>query len=147
MVIALMAGLLGLGLLMSMDVFHGTTFRSTRQTLVSVLTLARSRALANDYQSSYGVCYNAPSQLVIFRGTTYVSGNTTNDSIPINPSVPLESSRDDAGALPDNFFSCGTDAIVFSQLAATTTEGFIYVKEADSREFKIQVNKEGTILW
>jgi prepilin-type N-terminal cleavage/methylation domain-containing protein len=130
--------LLGLGLLMSMDVFRGTTFRSTRQILLSALTTARGRALANMLQSPYGVCYQAPD-FVIFRGKTYADG-VTEDTIPGNPSVTVSG----------GYFNCtGPEAvgIVFSQVAATTTGGTLIVEEEGHPDASITVNSEGALIW
>lgn len=138
-VVSLMAALLGLGLLMSMDVFRGTTFRSTRQVLVSALTTARARALANDHQSAHGVCYRAPD-FILFRGTTYSATNASNERIIGNPKVLLTS--------PTDSFTCGTGAgIVFAGVSAQTAGGTITVTEEGHTAATITVNAEGTIIW
>lgn len=138
--ISLISILLSLGLILSMDVFRGTVFRSTRQVLVSSLTTARGRAVSNLYQSTHGVCYLAPN-FVIFRGTSYSATSPYNETIEGNPAVTLSS----AG----NFFTCGSGAgIVFSQLAATTSNtGMITVTESGHADETVSVNGLGTILW
>lgn len=138
--IALMSVLLGLGLILSMDVYRGTIYRSTRQVLISSLSTARGKSLSNLFQSPHGVCYLAPD-FVIFRGTTYVANSTLNETVPGNPAVTLSS----AGS----FFNCaGGTGIVFSQLAATTSNtGIITVSESGHADETVSVNSLGTIIW
>ncbi len=137
-VISLMAVVMGLGLLMSIDVFRGTTFRSTRQVLVSALTTARSRALANMYQSPEGVCYSAPD-FIIFRRSSYGSANSADEHVPGNPSISL------TGAI--NCTGMGAGAVVFSQIAATTSGSTITISETGHPNATVSVNTEGTIVW
>ena len=138
--IALMSVLLGLGLILSMDVYRGTIYRSTRQVLISSLTTARGRALSNMYQSTHGVCYASPD-FVIFRGTTYSAASLYNETVPGNPSVTLSSTG--------GFITCGSGTgIVFSQLAATTSNtGIITVSESGHADETVSVNSLGTIIW
>lgn len=138
--IALFSVLLSLGLVLSMDVYRATLFRSTRQVLVSSLTTARGRSLSNMYQTTHGVCYLAPN-FIIFRGTTYGATSGFNETIPGNPAVTLTSTGD--------FFSCGSGTgIVFSQLTATISHtGTITVAEQGHSSETITVNSLGTIIW
>lgn len=138
-VIALSGTVLGLGLLLSMDVYRGTTFRSTRTTLVSALTTARGRAMSNQYQSAHGVCYSAPD-FIIFRGATYSAGGS-NDRIAGNPAVTLTSAS--------SFFTCGTGTgIVFSQISGVSSNtGTITIHESGHTDETVSVNTEGTIVW
>ncbi len=138
--IALMSVLLGLGLVLSMDVYRGTLYRSTRQTLISSLTTARGRSLSNLFQSTHGVCYGAPD-FIIFRGTTYSASSPYNETVPGNPAVTLTSTG--------GFFSCGNGTgIVFSQLAATSSNtGTITVSESGHADETVSVNSLGTIIW
>lgn len=138
--ISLMSILLALGLILSMDVYRGTTFRSTRQVLVSAITTARGRALTNLYQTTHGVCYLAPN-FIIFRGTSYSATSPYNETIGGNPAVTLTSEG--------GFFTCGSGSgIVFSQLSATTSNtGVITVIESGHTNETVSVNSLGTILW
>lgn len=138
--ITLMSMLLGLGLVLSMDVYRGTLYRSTRQVLVSSLTTARGRSLSNFFQSPHGVCYLAPD-FIIFRGTTYSASSPFNETVPGNPTVTLSSTG--------SFFTCGSGVgIVFSQLAATTSNtGIITVSESGHADETVSANSLGTIIW
>lgn len=128
-VIAIFSVLITLGLFMSMDTFRGTNHRSEESTVVSLLEKARSRALANIYQTPWGVCYIAP-EYVIFRGTSCTALLSTNETIPASVANPA-------------IFSA---PIVFSQLSATTTGGTVTIVQ-DERISTITINYEGTIDW
>lgn len=136
----LLSILFSLGVILSMDVYRGTLYRSTRQVLISSLTTARGRALSNMYQSAHGVCYLAPN-FIIFRGTTYSANSSSNETVPGNPAVTLTSTG--------NFFTCGSGAgVVFSQLSATTSNnGTITVAESGHASETVSVNSLGTIIW
>lgn len=128
-VIAIFGALIALGLFMSMETFRGTLFRSEQDIVVSVLQKARSRAMANMYQTSWGVCYITPDY-VIFRGTECTAGLPTNETIPASPASAVTFSA----------------PIIFSQLSATTIGGTITLMQ-DGRTSTIAVNQEGTIGW
>ena len=138
-VIALSGLVLALGLLLSMDVYRGTVFRSTRSILVSSLTTARARALSNQYQSPHGVCYSAPD-FIVFRGSSFSTAQDK-ERIGGNPAVTLTSTS--------SFFTCGTGTgILFTQLSATTTNtGAIIVTQSGHIDETVSVNALGTIVW
>ena len=138
-VIALSGLVLALGLLLSLDVYRGTVFRSTRSILVSSLTTARARALSNQYQSPHGVCYSAPD-FIVFRGTSFSTAQDK-ERISGNPAVTLTS--------PSFFFTCGTGTgILFTQISATTTNtGIITVTQSGHADETVSVNALGTIVW
>lgn len=113
-VMAIFTLLIGLGLFMSMDSYRGFSFRSERDVVVSLLEKARSRAMANIYQTPWGVC-TIGSDYVIFRGTTCTPGGATNESLAKkSPAVGVSG------------FSSG---IWFSQLSGTTTGGTVVVTQ------------------
>ena len=138
-VIALSGLVLGLGLLLSMDVYRGTTFRSTRSVVVSALTTARGRAMTNQYQSPHGVCYSAPD-IIIFRGSSFGTASDQ-ERIRGNPAVTFST----AG----NFLTCGTGTgVVFTQVSGTTTNtGTMTVSQPGHASETVSVNAGGTILW
>lgn len=131
-VIAILTGLMGLGLFMSMDSYRAYLSRSERDTVVSLLERARSHAMANIYQTPWGVCYISPNY-IIFRGTTCTAGAATNEATPANPGVAI-SGLD------------STSPIVFSQLSGSTAGGVVIVTE-QGRVSTITINYEGTIIW
>jgi prepilin-type N-terminal cleavage/methylation domain-containing protein len=136
-VIGLVAAVMTLGLFMSMDTMRGTHFRSEQQVQVSALMKARSRAISNVHQSAWGVCYAAPGY-IIFRGQTYAAGAATNETVAGDPGVGY-------AALPGSF-ACGSGAVVFSQLAGTTTPIELALTQA-GRTATTTIHYEGTIIW
>lgn len=138
-VMALFSLLLSLGLILSLDVYRGTTFRSTRSVLVSSLTTARGRAMNNVLASPHGVCYSAPD-FILFRGPLY-SPSAVLDRIPGNPVVRISS--------PSDFFTCGIGTgVIFAQLDGTTTQTATLTITEDGRpSSQVSVTSEGTIIW
>lgn len=136
--IAIFSMLLGMGLIMSMETFRGTIYRSEEGTIVSLFERARSRAMNNINQSSWGVCYIAPNY-VIFKGSS-CSAPAVTDSIDANTSVASASN-----------FSSKFPTVVFTQLSGTTTapvgSPFNLAVTQDSRSDVISINNEGTIIW
>jgi prepilin-type N-terminal cleavage/methylation domain-containing protein len=136
-VTAIFAVIIALGLLMSMETFRGTTFRSERDTMIGVLTKARSRSMANIKQSPWGVHYAGSPNFTytIFKGSTYVAGAATNEDLPGNKDSTVT--------------GWPVGDIVFSQLSGTTTAVVtppIAIAE-NSRTANVTVNYEGTITW
>lgn len=136
-VTALFGMLMSLGLILSMDVLRGTTFRSTRDVLVSALATARGQALANLHESAHGVCYEEPD-FIVFRGDDYAT-SPDKARVPGNPGVTLSSE--------DDFFDCDEDGIVFDQLTANTVGGDIVVSGEGHGDETVTVNAVGAILW
>lgn len=120
-----------LGLFISMDAYRAYMSRSERDTVVSILEKARSRSMANLYQTSWGVCYAAPNY-IIFRGSACIPGALTNETISASPSAGI------AGL--------SAPGIVFTQLSGMTTGATIVITE-NGRTETITINNEGTILW
>ena len=138
-VIGLFTFIFALGLFMSMDVYRGYTHRSERDVLVSVLTRARSRALANIHQQRWGVCYdNNISQYVIFSGANYVSA-LSKETVLANPGVTFSTSS-------ASTFFCSAGGIIFTQLTGTTT-GMSVGMTQGAFTSTTSTNVEGVILW
>ena len=132
-VIAIFSMIAVLGLFMTLDTFRGTQYRSERDTVVAVLEKARSRAMANINQTAWGVYYDSTSHsYIIFRGTTYDSGASTNEAVPGNAAVTIT--------------GLSSSGVVFSQLTGNTTATTVTVTQ-DARTSSITINNEGTILW
>lgn len=132
--LSIMMVLFGIGLFMTMDAFRGFNFRSERDTIVSLLEKARSRSMANINETQWGVCYIEPNY-VIFRGSTCTPVNATNEPLPANQKVALDSN-----------FTSAFPVIVFDQLTGDTTGVSLTVVQ-DSRSASISTNHEGTIIW
>ncbi len=136
-VIAIVALIFALGLFMSMETFRGTLFRTDRDTALSILGRARSRAINNIHQTAWGVCYDDGAHAyVTFRGSTYVAGAATNESFDGSPSATIT-----------NFPLCSSGSgIVFAQLSGTTSPRNITLVE-NARTASISINDEGRIDW
>jgi prepilin-type N-terminal cleavage/methylation domain-containing protein len=128
-VIAIFSALILFGLFMSMETLRGTLQRSERDTIVSLLERARSRAMNNIEQASWGMCYLAPDY-VVFKGTV-CSAAAVIDTVAASPGTAT------TGLLA---------GIVFSQLAGTTTPATVTVTQG-IRTSTIEINYEGTIIW
>lgn len=133
-VLAITTTILSIGLFISLDAYRQYVFQAERTTLVSVLQKARSRALANMYQSPHGVCYREPNY-IMFRGTNCVLGIAGNEEIPSNTSLAQSS-----------IFLNSFPTIIFAQLSATTTPATVLLTDG-VRQAVIHINYEGAISW
>ncbi|KKW23868.1 MAG: hypothetical protein UY70_C0021G0012 [Candidatus Kaiserbacteria bacterium GW2011_GWB1_52_6] len=140
--IGILTILVGIGLLMSMDVYRGYSRRSEQDTLVNILQRARSRAMSNVRQSAWGVCYDNsdPSEpnYVIFSGGSYGSA-LIKDILPANPAVVM-----DFSGAPS--FLCSAGGIVFQQLTGNTSAMTVNMTQGPITSV-ISTNVEGTIVW
>src|SRR5690348_2888046 len=135
--------LAGLGLFLSLDSYRGSSFRSERDTAVSMLQKARSQAMNNICLGgscvnglAHGVHFTA-SQYVIFQGGIYNSGDTTNQATPVNNSVTI---TDASGNPPAD--------IIFNQLdGSTSSAATVRVSDNQGHSSDILVNTEGQISW
>ena len=133
-VIALFAVIVSLGLLMSFESYRGATFRSERDTMVSALQKARSRAMANIDQAAWGVRYDGSPA---YTYTIYKKvGSVSTDVDTIAGSK--------AAAISPAPFS-----VTFSQLSGTTTGTFsaTIVENGRTTSPPVSVNYEGAINW
>jgi Tfp pilus assembly protein PilE len=135
--------LMGIGGVIGFNAYKGYLFRSERSTAVSVLERARSRAMANYYESKHGVCYNQTTHSYeLFKGSTCVFGSSDNEIIPGNPNA-----------------STTLGVMVFDQLTGNPNpspsgtedgcdedEKSILIKESDKESY-ICINNVGRINW
>jgi prepilin-type N-terminal cleavage/methylation domain-containing protein len=137
--IAILGIILSFGLIVSLDSYRGYIFRTERSTIVSVLTRARNKSLANINQQPHGACYDDLNKnYVIFDGSSFaVATNPT--TVQANPSVSIASNP--------NIFLCGSNVgVVFAQLIGTTTRVDIGITQ-NNRVSTTSINYEGTINW
>ena len=130
-VIALLSVIAGLGLFMSMDSLRGYMSRSESDVVVSLLQRARSRAVSNIGQASWGVCFIAPNY-IIHKGSVCTAGLSTNEVV-----------RSGSGASVSGLAAPG---VTFSALGGTTTAATITVVQS-GRTAVITLNNEGRIDW
>ena len=130
-VIGLFAILITLGLLLSMDVWHGSSFQSEQDIVLSLLYKARSRAVSNINESNHGLYIDELNQqYILFEGPDYASAVAT-------------TSFDMGNGLD---FSPDSPEIVFiARTGITDDESFTMSGQGKSRTFDI--NPEGGITW
>jgi prepilin-type N-terminal cleavage/methylation domain-containing protein len=134
-VIAIITLLFSIGVFFSMQAFHNYTRRSERDTIVSVLQRARSRAMANVLQHKWGACWDGTNYKLFF--TSYPSSPI--DTIEGNTGVTLDTS---SGAA----FNCANGGIIFDQLTGDTSAATLKVSQG-SVVSTITVNQAGRIDW
>jgi len=121
--------LMGFGLIMSMDFYRTYAFHSDEQIVVSILQMARTRALSNINQSSHGVHFDsAGHELVIFEGSTYDASNPTNENIPLSERLGVTWPSD----------------VVFAQNSGNTTAQTVSIVDGP-KTLTITVNEHGSI--
>lgn len=135
-VIAILIVIISFGTIIDFSSFTSSTFQNEESKIVSALEQARSHAMANMFQTKFGVCYISPNYIIFRENVAYcVDGEATNELIPANTNI--------ASQIDTDF-----PAVVFDQLTGNrnTTDDTIHItngiKLAD-----ITINDEGTINW
>jgi len=128
----------GIGLFMSFEAYRGATRRSERDTIVSLLEKARSRAMANTDQSEWSVCYDA-GDYIIAKGAT-CDDSTAYDRIEANAGVVAASDFSDFES---------PNEIIFAQLTGNVVAApyTIEVVQEGNPPEEITINYEGRINW
>jgi hypothetical protein len=125
-----------------MQAFHGYSRRSERDTIVSLLERARSKAISNVSQNKWGVCLDTTSptdpNYEVFSGSTYASA-IAKYATPGNPGVTIT----DTSATPK--FACTNGGVVFDQLTGDT--GNVSITVTQGSVSTIAINNEGAISW
>lgn len=130
-VIAILGGLAGLGLFVSIDFYKSYAFHSERNIVVSIIQKVRSQSLANINESKHGV-YFGTNNYVIFQGENYASRNATYDEIIQANSLVSHS---------------GLTEIVFDQLTGLPSATASIVLSDGLRSSTISIGNEGRIDW
>ena len=131
-VIGLFAILISLGLLMSMDVWRGSSMQSEQDIVLSLLYKARSRAISNINESDHGLYIDdAADEYVIFEGSSYSPADPNN--------LPFD--------MDDNFdFGGSPISIVFAGRTGVTT-GYLFTMTGQGKSRTFDINEEGGITW
>ena len=122
--------LIAIGTFLSFDMYKSYLFRSESSTLVSALQRARSRAMANYFESPWAVCYTAPNYTLV-QGSSCSTG-TVIDTIEGNAVVVVSG------------FPAG--GVVFSQLSGASAATAITLADG-VRSSTVNINEQGTIIW
>ncbi len=130
-VIAILGGLAGLGLFVSIDFYKSYAFHSEKNIVVSIIQKVRSQSLANINESKHGV-YFGTNNYVIFQGENYASRNATYDEIIQANSLVSHS---------------GLTEIVFDQLTGLPAATASIVLSDGLRSSTISIGNEGRIDW
>ncbi|MDO8443050.1 MAG: prepilin-type N-terminal cleavage/methylation domain-containing protein [bacterium] len=130
-VVGILAGLAGLGLFVSVDLYKSYTFYSERNIVISIIQKARNQSLVNINESKHGV-YLESGRYTIFQGENYVSRNAVYDEIiEAGPTISRT----------------GLTEIVFDQLNGNPNiTGNITLSEG-LRSSIISIENEGRINW
>ena len=130
-VIGILIVIFAFGLVVDFSSFTSNSLAGEESKVVSILQRARSRSMANLYDSSYGVCYLS-SDYVIFRDGT-CDKSATDETIP-------ESSNITVAFIPNS-------PVIFSRLSGNTT-GTPTIRLTYGSDYEdITINDEGTINW
>ena len=121
--------------------FTSSTLQAEEAKIVSALERARSHAMANMFESEYGVCYISPNY-VIFRE----SEGTCNNSEPTNELIPANTNLSTLSNFSTNFDD--SHAIIFNQLSGNrnTVDDTIIITDGIKSE-PIEINDTGRINW
>ncbi len=129
-VIAIGMVLASLGLFVSLDSFRSSSLQTERDVLVSVLEKARSESQSNIDEVPHGVEIES-GQFVIFKGPTYISGDSHNQLIPRNSA----------------FASSGISDVIFDQITGDVASGGTITLSDGGRNVSIIINNQGGINW
>jgi prepilin-type N-terminal cleavage/methylation domain-containing protein len=131
--IAILTLLAGLGLFVTVGAYQGSVSRSERDIVVSLLERARSRAMANVGQSSWGLCFIAPNYILF-------KGECTSDS-------DREVTAAGVGVVVEGL---GIEGVAFDQLSGSSNGATITLKKFENESQRVEtitINHAGTISW
>ena len=129
-VIGIATVLIGFGYLIGFDFYRSQILRSETQTVVSLLRVARSKAMANVNQAPHGFAFRN-NTYVMFQGTSYASRDSAYDEITgISPLIT----------------ATGTQEVVFSQLSGNANAATVMLS-TPAASSTISINNEGRIDW
>ncbi len=133
MVVGIFVLLSGMGLFMTLDALRGTTFRSERDIVVSLLQKARSESINNINQSPHGFCFDG-ANYVVFEGNDCATA----------PSEKKEFTP--AGGGISFYPPFPAEGIVFIQLSGDSAD-WSGTFQQGNKISSLSVNREGMIDW
>ena len=125
--LAILSVLLGLGLFATIEGYRGSVSRSEREVVMSLLERARSRAMANVGQSSWGLCFVAPNY-ILFKGTVCKEGSFSEATLASEGTV-VE----------------GLEGATFAQLSGNAASTTVTIKQ-NGRTEAIFITNEGALF-
>ncbi len=132
-VVAIIALLAAVGGLIGFDALGRSSVHSERDLLVSLLTSARARALANVNEKGHGIHINL-NEFVIFEGTTYNISDPKNRSVGRNTGVTVTT-------VPANA------DIIFNQLSASVVIPVGISLTQGGQTDAVDINSQGRVEW
>ena len=136
-VIAVLVVIIGFSMVVDFSSFKGNTFISERDTIVSALQRARSRAMANLGQTTYGVCFTSPNY-VIFKGPTCTTGENILANINATVTFPTIVFEQLTGKLAPQALVLDAPCLLNEKKISINYQGKVG---------NICINNEGTINW
>lgn len=132
-VIGILVFVISFGAVIDLGAFTSNSLQGEQSRVVSILSRARSRAMANMFESSYGVCYSG-GHYIIFRNsrTTCLPTDSTDETV-------IASSNISASFNPNA-------PVIFSRLSGNTTASTINLTDG-TKSASITINNEGRINW
>lgn len=130
-VAAIFAVVAALGTVASFSLYRRHTLLAERDNVISVLSSARSSAMANADRTAHGVHFDE-TQYVLFRGSSYAARDAAYDQ-----AFPLSGGLSASSTVAD---------IIFSPLEATTAPATVSLSDG-SKSLSISFNSEGRIQW
>lgn len=103
---------------------------SERDLLVGLLTQTRANALANVHKSAHSL-YVDSNSYVLYEGTNYSSGNTTNRIVPRLSKAQVT----------------GLQTVTFLQLTADVVNPGTITITGDTETYIVEINDAGRINW
>ena len=144
-VMAIFVIIAGFALFVSMDSFRGFSFRSERDTIITLLQKARSQAVSNVCLGSscadgkaHGVhydlgidCHPGSRYYLIFQGSTFAGRDSAVDEcVSVNSNAAVTMSGD----------------IIFNQLDGASNGGTVNIS-ADFHSSTTTITSDGQIIW
>lgn len=127
-VIGLFALIIALALIMSMDVWRGSSFQSEQDIVLSLLYKARSRAVSNINESNHGLCIDQDERkYIVFEGDNCDADGTAFD-------------------MSNGFTFTGDTEIVFDARTGSTN-GYAFTIDGQGKSREFTINPEGGITW
>lgn len=146
-VIGMIAIVSSIGLFVSMETYHNSSFHNSRDVLISALQHARSQAVNN---VCVGTCTDGKphgvhiifdasgnaSKFIVFQGSSYNPSDTTNTSFEVGKNVS------------SNFKVTGMTDVVFTELSGNpVTIGTLNLSNNIGESSVITIGAEGQIKW
>lgn len=123
--------ILGIGIIFGIDDYQRYIFRKERDTVLTTLMKARSRAMNNFDQKSHGVHIEA-DKFTLFRGTDFsTSDPATREVIPGSAAVAKTGAAD----------------VIFKQLSGEPTGAASITLQNGTSNVTVTINNEGRIDW